>query len=116
MTDNTSDLAPQNSQERDELLRSIFTRTARAIDTILRETPPEKLKASLLQSINQFLRLNDVSAGTLPDEDKETRAARELADQVRRLTAEAEEQDREDAAALARGETLTKTPTQSEPF
>ena len=114
MTNETNDL---DKKERDKLLHSIFTRTAKAIDDILKNTDPADLKASMLQSINTFLRINDISNETIPDEDEDARETRELAEQIRRLTKEGEEQAREDAAALARGEVIQKRPSpQSEPF
>ena len=115
MTNETNDL---DKKERDKLLHSIFTRTAKAIDDILKNTDPADLKASMLQSINTFLRINDISNDTIPDEDEDDREARELGALVRRLTKAGEEQAREDAAALARGEAIQKVPAspQSEPF
>ena len=117
MTDQPNDdvETKKTSRDREAVLRSIHDRTAEAIDEILRTTPVDKIKASLLQSITQFLRLNDVSAGTLPDETKEAREGRELAAQVRALR---EDGEREEADARARGETVLR-PTlgvQSEPF
>ncbi len=85
MTNDTNDLEQQNKAERDKLLHSIFTRTAKAIDNILKNTDPAELKASMLQSINTFLRINDISSDTIPDEDEDTRETRELATQVRAL-------------------------------
>ena len=82
MSNDTNDLEQQNKRERDKLLHSIFTRQAKAIDNLLATTPVEDLKASMIQSITQFLRLSDVSAETIPDEDEDTRATRELAAQV----------------------------------
>ncbi len=118
MSNETNDLEQQNKAERDRLLHSIFTRTAKAIDDILKNTNPADLKASMLQSINTFLRINDISNETIPDEDEDARETRELAEQIRRLTKEGEEQAREDAAALARGEAIQNVPAspQSEPF
>ena len=118
MTNDTNDLQQQDKKERDRLLHSIFTRTAKAIDDILKNTDPADLKASMLQSINTFLRINDISNETIPDEDEDARETRELGDLVRRLTEEGEAQEREDAAALARGEAIQKVPAspQSEPF
>ena len=85
MTNDTNDLEQQNKAERDKLLHSIFTRQAKAIDNLLATTPVEDLKASMIQSITQFLRLSDVSAETIPDEDDDTRASRELAAQVKAM-------------------------------
>ncbi len=117
MSDDTNDLEQQNKAERDRLLHSIFTRQAKAIDNLLATTPVEKLKASMIQSVTQFLRLSDVSAETIPDEDEGTRQERELGEQVRSLTAEGEAQKREDAATLAAGGKITSnTSPQSEPF
>ena len=118
MTNDTNDFEQQDRRERAKLLHSIFSRTARIIDDILANTPPDKLKASMLNSINQFLRLNDISMDTIPDEDEDAREVRELGALVRRLTKEGEEQAREDAEALARGEVIQKAPgsPQSEPF
>ena len=117
MANDTNDLEQQNKIERDRLLHSIFTRQAKAIDNLLATTPPEKLKASMLQSITQFLRLSDVSAETIPDADEDTRETRELGDLVRELTEEGEAQEREDAATLAAGGKITSnTSPQSEPF
>ena len=83
MSNDTNDLEQQNKHERDKLLHSIFTRTARSIDSILKDTAPAKLTASMLNSINQFLRLNDVSSATIPDEDDNRRETQELAAQVK---------------------------------
>ncbi len=117
MSNDTNDLEQQNKAERDRLLHSIFTRTAKAIDDILKNTNPADLKASMLQSINTFLRINDISNETIPDEDEDARETRELGALVRRLTEEGEAQEREDAAILAAGGQIAKTPsTQSEPF
>ncbi len=117
MTNDTNDLEQQNKRERDKLLHSIFIRTAKAIDNILKNTDPADLKASMLQSINTFLRINDISNETIPDEDEDQRETRELAEQVRRITAEGEAHEREDAAILAAGGTIQKRPSpQSEPF
>ncbi len=85
MTDDINDLEQQNKAERDKLLHSIFTRTAKAIDDILKNTDPSDLKASMLQSINTVLRINDISNETIPDEDEDQRAGRELAAQVKAL-------------------------------
>ena len=117
MTDQPNDdvETKKTSRAREAVLRSIHDRTAEAIDEILRTTPVDQIKASLLQSITQFLRLNDVSAGTLPDETKEARETRELAAQVRGF---ADDQAREEAEARARGETVTGPMLrhQDEPF
>ncbi len=85
MTNDTNDLEQQNKAERDKLLHSIFTRQAKALDNLLATTPVEDLKASMLQSITQFLRLSDVSAETIADESEDNREARELAAQVKAL-------------------------------
>ncbi len=117
MTNDTNDLEQQNKRERDRLLHSIFTRTAKAIDDILKNTDPADLKASMLQSINTFLRINDISNETIPDEDEDQRETRELAAQVQRLMKEGEEQARKDAEILAAGGTIQKRPSpQSESF
>ncbi len=117
MTNDTNDLEQQNKRERDKLLHSIFTRTAKAINDILKNTDPADLKASMLQSINTFLRINDISNETIPDEDEDARETRELGALVKRLTEEGEAQEREDAAILAAGGQIEKTPSaQSEPF
>ncbi len=114
MTNDTNDL---DKKERDKLLHSIFTRTAKSIEEILNNTDTADLKASMLQSINTFLRINDISNETIPDEDEDARETHELGDLVRRLTEEGEAQERADAAALARGEVIAKVPSpQSEPF
>ena len=117
MTNDTNDLEQQNKRERDKLLHSIFTRQAKAIDNLLATTPVEKLKASMIQSVTQFLRLSDVSAETIPDEDEGAREELELGDLVRSLEADSEAQKREDAATLAAGGKITSnTRPQSEPF
>ena len=109
MTNDTNDLEQQNKVERDKLLHSIFTRQAKAIDDLLRTTPVEKLKASMLQSITQFLRLSDVSAETIEDEDESARAGRELAAQVRALDADmTPEERRQWDEGTAQGEALRK--------
>ena len=94
MSNDTNDLEQQNKRERDKLLHSIFTRTAKAIDDILKNTDPADLKASMLQSINTFLRINDISNETIPDEDEDARETRELADKVRALTADMSPEER----------------------
>ena len=86
MSNDTNDLEQQNKKERDKLLHSIFIRTAKAIDDILKNTEPAELKASMLNSINQFMRLNDISNDTIPDEDEDAREGRELAAQIKALT------------------------------
>jgi len=106
MTNETNDL---DKKERDRLLHSIFTRTAKAIDNILKNTDPADLKASMLQSINTFLRINDISNETIPDEDEDTREARELAAQVRALDADmTPEQRRQWDEGTAQGAALRK--------
>ncbi len=106
------DFARQDKRERDKLLHSIFTRTAKAIDAILKKTKPEDLKASMIQSINTFLRINDISAETIPDEAEEHREARELAEQVRKSR---ERGERAEDEARARGEIVTG-PILGKPF
>lgn len=103
---------PKTSQDRDDLLRSIHDRTAAAIDEILRVTPVAEIKASLIQSITQFLRLNDVSAGTLPDETRDAQEADALAKQVRESRDRGEQAEDE---ARARGEIVTG-PILGKPF
>ena len=106
MTNETNDL---DKKERDKLLHSIFTRTAKAIDDILKNTDPSDLKASMLQSINTFLRINDISNETIPDEDESARAGRELAAQVRALDADmTPEERRQWDEGTAQGEALRK--------
>ena len=88
MTDENTTSPPdyeQHARERATLLHNIWMSQARAVARILENTPPEKLKASMLQSINQFLRLNDVSSGTLDDEGKEKKIAQDLSQQLRAL-------------------------------
>ena len=118
MSNDPNDLVQQNKIERDKLLHSIFTRQAKAIDNLLATTPAEKLKASMIQSVTQFLRLSDVSAETIADEDEDIRETRELGDMVRSLTEEGEAQKREDEATLAAGGKITSNTSspQSEPF
>lgn len=99
MPNDINDLAQQNKVERDKLLHSIFTRQAKAIDNLLASTPVEELKASMIQSITQFLRLSDVSAETIADEDEDDRETRELGDLVRSLDADSAALAKEDAEA-----------------
>ena len=106
MTNETNDL---DKKERDKLLHSIFTRTAKAIDDILKNTDPAELKASMLQSINTFLRINDISNETIPDEGEDTREARELSAQVRALSDDmTPEERRQWDEGTAQGEALRK--------
>ena len=99
------DFARQDKRERDKLLHSIFTRTAKSIDDILKNTAPADLSASMIQSINTFMKINDISNDTIPDEAEEDREARDLAAQVRKSQ---QNQERAEAAAVARGEIVSK--------
>ncbi len=106
MTNETNDL---DKKERDKLLHSIFTRTAKAIDDILKNTDPADLKASMLQSINTFLRINDISNETIPDEDEDTRETRELAAQIKALHADMTPEERKAwDEGTAQGEALRR--------
>ena len=110
MTNDTNDLEQQNKAERDRLLHSIFTRTAKAIDDILKNTDPADLKASMLQSINTFLRINDISNETIPDEDEDTRETRALAAKVKAMHDDMSPEDRKawDAVEAGRAALLEK--------
>ncbi len=109
MSNDTNDLEQQNKAERDKLLHSIFTRTAKAIDDILKNTDPADLKASMLQSINTFLRINDISNETIPDEDEDAREVRELAAKVKSLSDDmTPEERRQWDEGTAQGEALRK--------
>ena len=100
MTNETNDL---DKKERDKLLHSIFTRTAKAIDDILKNTDPADLKASMLQSINTFLRINDISNETIPDEDEDQRETRALAAKVKAMHDDMSPEDRKAWDAVEAG-------------
>ena len=122
----------------------IFTRRCRAVDPenppveiplanqpvycsvqtgiwIVETTDPANLKASMLQSINTFLRLNDVSTATIPDEDGDARETRELAAQVKEamgddMTPEERRAWNEGRGGALENEFGGKSARQSEPF
>ena len=75
-----------NAAEREKLLHEIFMRQARAIASILKHTPPEKLRASMVQAITQWCRLNGLSNDSLPDAGKADREGAALAQQIKALT------------------------------
>ena len=63
----------------------------------------------MLQSINTFLRLNDISNETIPDEDEDTREARELAAQIKALHADMTPEERKACdEGTAQGEALRR--------
>ena len=101
-----ADLERQNKAERDQLLHSIFTRQAKAIDDLLAKTPVGKLKASTIQAVTQFLRLSDVSAATIADEGTNARETKELSDLVKALDVDSAALAKEEAATLAAGGTI----------
>ena len=72
-------------QARQQILSAIWTETANRVLTLLRETPPDKLRASMLQSITKFLSTNGVTAETL--ETPGDNAAQALADALEDLKA-----------------------------
>ena len=73
------------AKERARLLHDIWTRQARAVANILEETPTSKLKASMLASVNSFLKLNGVSFDTLPDPNADAREESTLAQKIKAL-------------------------------
>lgn len=76
------------SRERTALLHSIFMGQARAIQQILACTPPEKLRASMIQAITQWCRLQGLSSDTLPDPYADARTQGALSQKIKSLSPE----------------------------
>lgn len=91
MTDEPTTTSQEaDAAERDKLLHEIWCFQARAIRDILRETASGEMKASMLQSINTFLRCNDITSATIPDADRDTKAASVLSQKIKELVPEGE--------------------------